>query len=167
MQLGLVRFKQYIFGQQVTVDTDQKPLVGLLDKPVAECSLRIQRMRLQLKSFDFLLIYKPGKKLFIADALSRAHLPIFFTDDATEGCQEQFHSLLDHIIPLQDTRHRYVQGTDEDPALKLVKELLVTGWPEKRVIVLFQIGRIGMFAILSLKLKVLCFMVKDSLFQFL
>ena len=77
MQLGLMRFKQYIFGQQVTVDTDQKPLVGLLDKPVAECSLRIQRMRLQLKSFDFLLNYKPGKKLFIADALSSAHLPIF------------------------------------------------------------------------------------------
>ena len=92
-------------------------------------------------------------------------MPVLFTDDATEGCQEQIHSLLDHIISLKDIRHRYVQATDENPAFKLVKELLVTGWPEKKVIVLFLLGRIGMFAILSLKLKVLCFMVKDSLFQ--
>ena len=53
-----MRFKQYIFGQQVTVESDHKPLVGLLDKPVAECSPRIQRMRLQLKSFDFCQAWK-------------------------------------------------------------------------------------------------------------
>ncbi|KZR96251.1 Uncharacterized protein APZ42_009513, partial [Daphnia magna] len=82
--------------------------------------------------FDFHLVYKPGKELFIADALSRAHFPALFTDDVTEGCQEQVHSLLDHIIPLHDTRSRYVQATGEDPVLKLIKELLVTGWPEKK-----------------------------------
>ena len=79
-----------------------------------------------------MIFVKPGKELFIADALSRAHLPVLFTDDATEGCQEQIHSLLDHIISLKDIRHRYVQATDENPAFKLVKELLVTGWPEKK-----------------------------------
>ncbi len=66
------------------------------------------------------------------DALSRDHLPVLFTDDATEGCQEHVHSLLDHIIPLRDTWYRYVQATDVDPALQLVKELLVIGWPEKK-----------------------------------
>lgn len=89
-------------------------------------------MRLQLQSFDFHLVYKPGKELFIADALSRAHLPALFTGDVTEGCQEQVHALLDHIIHLHDTRNCYVQATDADPALKLIKELLVTGWPEKK-----------------------------------
>ncbi|XP_045023566.1 uncharacterized protein K02A2.6-like [Daphnia magna] len=132
VQFGLMRFKQYVFGQQVTVESDHKPLVGLLDKQVADCSPRIQRMRLQLQSFDFCPVYKPGKELFIADTLSRAHLPVLFTDDATEGCQEQVHAVLDHVIPLQDTRSRYSRATEEDPALKIVKEMLLTDWPDKK-----------------------------------
>lgn len=55
-----------------------------------------------------------------------------FGSDDPPYCQEQVHSLLDHIIPLQDTRSRYVHATNEDPVLKLVKELLMTGWPEKK-----------------------------------
>jgi hypothetical protein len=86
------------------VESDHKPLVGLLDKQVADCSPRIQRMRLQLQRFDFRLVYKPGKELFIADTLSRAHLPVLFADKVLEACQEQEHTVLDHIIPGQTIR---------------------------------------------------------------
>jgi hypothetical protein len=121
-----------VYGRQAMVESDHKPLVGLLDKQVADCSPRIQRMRLQLQRFDFRLVYKPGKELFIADTLSRAHLPALFADNVTEGCQEQVHTVLDHIIPLRDTRSRYAKATADDPALQLVKELLLSGWPEKK-----------------------------------
>jgi hypothetical protein len=47
VQLKLLRFKQYIFGQQVAVVYDHKPLVGLLDKPVGECP-SLPEIRLQL-----------------------------------------------------------------------------------------------------------------------
>lgn len=103
------------------VESDHKPLVGLLDKPVADCSPRIQRMRLQLQRFDFRWVYKPGKELFIADTLSRAHPPALFAGKVTEACQEQVHTVLDHIIPLPDTRSRYAKATVDDPALQLVK----------------------------------------------
>jgi hypothetical protein len=49
-----------------------------------------------------------------------------------EGCKEQVHTVLDHIIPLRDTRSRYAKATSDDPALQLVKELLLSGWPEKK-----------------------------------
>ncbi len=75
IQFGLMRLRQYVYGQRVVVESDHKPLVGLLDKPIAECSPRIQRMRLQLQRFDFQVVYKPGKELFIADTLSRAPSP--------------------------------------------------------------------------------------------
>ena len=84
IQFGLLRFKQYVYGQTVVVETDHKPLVGLLEKPIASCSPRIQRMRLQLQQFDFKLVYKPGKDLFIADTLSRAPSPNLFNDDVTQ-----------------------------------------------------------------------------------
>ena len=37
-QFGLIRYKQYVYGQQVAVEMDHKPLIGLDDKPIAECS---------------------------------------------------------------------------------------------------------------------------------
>lgn len=49
VQFGLMRLRQYVYGQLVVVKSDHKPLVGLLDKPLASCSPSIQRMRLQLQ----------------------------------------------------------------------------------------------------------------------
>ena len=72
VQFTLMRFRQYVYGQSVVVETDQKPLVDLLDNPIASCAPRIRRMCLQLQRFDFKLVYKHGKDLFIADTLSRA-----------------------------------------------------------------------------------------------
>jgi hypothetical protein len=56
VQFGLLGLWQYVYGQRVTVESDHKPLVGLLEKPIATCSSRIQRMRLQLQKFDFQLV---------------------------------------------------------------------------------------------------------------
>lgn len=61
--------------------------------------------------------------------MSRAHLPVLLADDVTEGCRCKG---LDHIIPLRDTRSRYAKTTGDDPELQLVKELLLSGWPEKK-----------------------------------
>lgn len=83
VHFGLLRFRQYVYGKSVVVEPDHKPLVGLLDKPIASCTPRIQRLRLQLQRFDFKLMYKPGKELFIADTLSRAPSPRLFQDDST------------------------------------------------------------------------------------
>jgi len=35
IQFGLMRFRQYVYGQHFVVESDHKPLVGLLDKPIA------------------------------------------------------------------------------------------------------------------------------------
>lgn len=132
VQFGLMRFRQYVYGQSVVVESDHKPLVGLLDKPIALCSPRIQRMRLQLQRFDFKLLYKPGKELFISDTLSRAPSPRLFQDEVTQGCEEQVHALLDLVIPKATTRQKFAAATASDPALCLVKDLLVRGWPEHK-----------------------------------
>ena len=114
------------------VESDHKPLVGLLYKPIASCSPRIQRLRLQLQRFDFQLTYKPGKELFIADTLSRAPSPRLFKDDVTQGCEEQVHATLDTIIPLDSTRAKFAAATAADPTLQLVREVLLRGWPDHK-----------------------------------
>jgi hypothetical protein len=132
IQFGLLRFRQYVYGQRVIVESDHKPLVGLLDKPIAACSPRIQRMRLQLQRFDFQVVYKPGKELFIADTLSRAPSPHLYDDDATADCEEQVHHVLTSIVPAESTRRRYADATSRDPTLQHLQSVMEAGWPEHR-----------------------------------
>ena len=132
IQFGLNRFRQYIYGQSVVVESDHKPLVGLLTKPIASSSLRIQRMRLQLQRFDFVLTYKPGKDLHIADALSRAPHPALYEEDPSQNSNEHVHAILESVIPSVEVRSRYATATAEDPTLQLIQELMQHGWPEHK-----------------------------------
>ncbi|KAK3755128.1 hypothetical protein QZH41_005886 [Actinostola sp. cb2023] len=71
---GCTKYHQYIYGKQVEVETDHKPLEYLFKKPLTMAPPRLQRMMLQLQKYDLLVGYKPGKSLYIADTLSRAQL---------------------------------------------------------------------------------------------
>lgn len=132
VQFGLLRFRQYVYGQHVIVESDHKPLVGLLDKPIASCSPRIQRMRLQLQRFDFSLVYKPGRELFIADTLSRAPSPRLFDDDVTAECEEQVHHVIQSVVPVDSTRRKYASATLLDPTLQSLQSVMKSGWPERK-----------------------------------
>ena len=132
IQFGLEAFRQYVYGNYVVVETDHKPLLGLLEKPIASCTPRIQRMRLQLMRFEFRVVYKPGRELFIADTLSRAPSSRLYETDVTQHCEDQVHSILDQVIPLSTTRSRWAAATEADDTLKLIKAILVAGWPEKK-----------------------------------
>ena len=67
---GCTRFHDYIYGQKVTVETDHKPLVGIMAKPLHKLSPRIQSMRRKLLWYDINTTWKPGKKMFVPDCLS-------------------------------------------------------------------------------------------------
>ena len=73
---GCTKFHQYIFGKQkIRVQTDHKPLLGIMSKPIHMLSARLQRIRMRLLRYHLHIEYIPGKRNYLADALSRAHLP--------------------------------------------------------------------------------------------
>ena len=72
---GVERFHQYINAKEVIVETDHRPLVSIISKPLDKAPARLQRILLKLQRYHNNLQYKPGKELFTADTLSRAHLP--------------------------------------------------------------------------------------------
>ena len=66
------RFNLYLFGMQFELESDHKPLeciYGRKSKP----SARIECWVLQLQSYNFKVVYRPGKTNF-ADVLSRLKL---------------------------------------------------------------------------------------------
>ncbi|RWR98464.1 hypothetical protein B4U79_04942, partial [Dinothrombium tinctorium] len=71
IHFGTTKFHEYLFGHNVTVHTDHKPLVNIFNKEISKLSPRLQRMRMKLYRYDLDVTYKPGKELFIVDALSR------------------------------------------------------------------------------------------------
>ena len=69
------KFHTYVYGRHdITVQTDHAPLVRILEKPLYQVPLRLQRMILKLQHYDFKLVAKRGSEIPVADALSRAFL---------------------------------------------------------------------------------------------
>ena len=69
-------FDRYVYGRHVYVESDHKPLEILLKKPLKDAPRRIQRMMLELQRYDMTVQYKKGEQLHLADALSRAYVPV-------------------------------------------------------------------------------------------
>ncbi|KAI9552594.1 hypothetical protein GHT06_020459 [Daphnia sinensis] len=115
VQFGLLRFRQYVYGQKVTIESDHKPLVGLLEKPIVTCSPRIQ-----------------DETSTTEIRLSAAPSPRLFTDDVTQDSEDQVHHVLHSLVTSVSTRKRYAEATALDPTLQLFKTVIQSGWPEKR-----------------------------------
>ena len=90
---GCIRFHQYIYGREVIVETDHKPLVPLFKKSLHDIPTRLQRFMLRLLSYNLVVIYKPGKYLYKANTLSRAPFKIECSEMDTD-VELQCNSLL-------------------------------------------------------------------------
>ncbi len=72
---ALERFNLFSYGRRVTLKTDHSPLTRIVKKPLAELSIRQQRLVARSLRYDFELLYQPGKFMSAPDAFSRAPIP--------------------------------------------------------------------------------------------
>jgi len=98
------KFRSYITGLQVIVQTDHRPLVRILNtKSLDQLSPRIQRFRMRLMWFSYDVVYVPDSKLVTGDALSRA--PILSTDGVSlESFVESFLHQVIRSLPATSRR---------------------------------------------------------------
>lgn len=128
---GCKRFHQYIVGRHVFVESDHRPLENIFKKPLNEIPLRLQRMMLQLQNYDIEVQYKPGKELYLADALSRNFINNldYIQDREIEAHVGLVLTALD--IPT-DKIKTYQSETNKDETLKLLKTYILEGWPNNK-----------------------------------
>ncbi|GBN58964.1 Retrovirus-related Pol polyprotein from transposon 17.6, partial [Araneus ventricosus] len=127
-------FHYYVFGQHVEIETDHKPLLGLIHKPFENISPRLQRLLLRLQRYSFKLIHVPGKYLAVADALSRAPLPTHPVSTSDIDNAQLMVSLL-----VQASKSKLVEillETKNDIELQSVANYIENGWPERKSVVL-------------------------------
>lgn len=129
IQVCCSKFDYYCYGRKFLVQSDHKPLVGLLKKPMDTLSPRLQRLVLKLLRYDFEIIYVPGKNLTVADTLSRA--PLSYSTD-TSFLKETYFKI-DSIVSISPQRITdLVTATKNDTCLNQIMSYCKNGWPEHK-----------------------------------
>ncbi|KAJ8398705.1 hypothetical protein AAFF_G00419020 [Aldrovandia affinis] len=119
-------------------DHDAK-LVALMER-CREVKLRLGLKKLQFKSYDLRVIYKPGPEMFISNTLSRATAGC-----AGRGTVYQRHTICSLQQEQEDVQHvnqadylnvssqrleQIRRHTDRDECLQALKNTVLVGWPD-------------------------------------
>lgn len=128
---GCKRFHQYVYGRRIMVETDHKPLIFIMKKPMVSAPPRLQRMMLQLYQYDLELTHKSGKEIPLADTLSRKFLSDSYPE-LSEGMDARIHSVI-FSIPISDKKLKHIQSlSDSDPQCVALSKVVRNGWPDRR-----------------------------------
>ena len=128
---GCKRFHQYVYGRDVIVQTDHKPLVPIMDKPIHAAPPRLQRMILQLQRYSIKLVFVPGKDIPVADTLSRKFLPDQ-DPDISRDLDAQVHLVTSNIEISDRTVQVIRDSTNTDPQCQALVDVIMKGWPNIR-----------------------------------
>ena len=119
---GTKRFHTFLYGSKFVVESDHKPLAAIHLKNISQAPPRLQRMLLRLQPHDIKIVYRPGRELALADALSRLK--------PREADTIQSEQTI-HNISWSDFRLKSIRSqTAEDPEFKPLLEVVTNGWPE-------------------------------------
>ena len=124
---GLEKFHHYTYGVPgITVVTDHKPLVAIMNKPLSKAPRRLQAMLLRLQPYSIKVEYQPGSTLAIADTLSRAPLP-----DSSRTTETVTVNNL-QWMPVKRHKLDEIRGaTEQDGALQKLRRVITNGWPRE------------------------------------
>ena len=120
----LTRLRTYLFGLSFIVQTDHKPLLSIINKPIDKVSNRLQRWILNIQHFDFTLEHIAGKSNLIADGLSRN--PILTSTASSEENNEYTVCFLLKCSPID--LKRVANETSRDETLQSVIAAVRDGW---------------------------------------
>ncbi len=127
------KFKHLVYGRtDVTVETDHKPLESIFTKALNQVPMRIQKIILKLQPYEFKVIWKPGKEIPVADALSRSFLPEYGKTLINNDDEMVCEIVTDNIPFSQAKLKQLKEETAKDYALRELIEVILNGWPQYR-----------------------------------
>ncbi|XP_060077661.1 uncharacterized protein K02A2.6-like [Ylistrum balloti] len=120
------KFHRYIYGKEVKVYNDHKPLEQLFKKSLLSAPMRIRKMMIRLQWYDITVIYRKGKEMQVSDTLSRAFLQ-------TENQHSEFDRQEDMINMLSVSIDKYAEiKSPTQTELSALHKVIIDGWPDTR-----------------------------------
>jgi hypothetical protein len=130
MVFAVKKFHQFLYDRRhFTIYTDHKPLLGIFSSERAipqMASSRIQRWALTMLTYEYDVIFRPGKENSNADALSRLPLKI---EPSTTPIPSEVVNLMDQLSRSPVDAGKIRQWTMRDPLLAQVYQFAMQGWP--------------------------------------
>ena len=102
-----------------------KPLEMIAHKPLSAAPQRLQRMFLDIQGYAYKIVYKPGKDIGLADALSRLPNPMNKEESPLDVRIEFIHFKNSKLEEIRENINR-------DPVLRELVEVITHGWPKKQ-----------------------------------
>ena len=130
IQFGLTRFHQYVYGQEVSVESDHQPLVRLCKKPLSGLTPRLQRMRMQIQHYSYTVVHVPGKQMYVSDYLSRSCKEKTYEVDL--GGDDPMPHICSIRVRDETSLDEYQEATGKDTSLQVVKQYVLSGWPVQK-----------------------------------
>ena len=123
---GAQKFHQFIYGRPTQVESDHKQYI--LNSPLHQAPLRLQKMMLTLQRYDLKVKYLPGSELSVADALSRSYLQetskILIPDLEVNEVQ-----LTVHLSITPEKYAEFQKDTADDQVMQALSTVVLDGWP--------------------------------------
>ncbi|KAJ0183794.1 hypothetical protein K1T71_000217 [Dendrolimus kikuchii] len=130
---GVEKFKQYLIGRNsVRVETDHKPILGVMNKALCKVPARLQRMMMRLQPYRLNVVYTPGKYLYIADTLSRdfSMSGCDLETDLEDDIELQICLLLQNLPVTAECWDRISKAAEKDIIMSKLKTACLSGWPK-------------------------------------
>ena len=126
----VTHFKHFTYGRLVHIITNHKPLVSLFRKSLVDSSPWLTRMLIQLLDYTLEVMYRPGAKMHLSNAISRLS-----THDNSKGTTIQNLDVSMHAIEELTgfnclSVDRIHQHTAKDQAMQLLIDHIKNGFPE-------------------------------------
>lgn len=128
---GAQNFYQFIYGRPTLVESDNKPLQYILNKPLHQAPLRLQKMMLTLQRYDLKIKYLPGVEPSVADALNRSCLPET-TETLIPDLEVNEVHLSKHLPITPEKYAEFQQATVDDPVMQTLSSVIQNGWPKSK-----------------------------------
>jgi hypothetical protein len=121
-------FHHYIYGRaMVKVQSDHKPLESIFVKALHKASPRLQMMMLKMMKYSLEVRYTPGSKMYVADTLSRAHLPM----QSSAGLETvRIHAVTESVPASSQKLQEIRSATANDSELQKLVTYVTNGWPK-------------------------------------
>lgn len=120
---GCEKFHQYVYGREIQVESDYKPLESIFKKTLHQAPMRLHRMLLRLQRYTLKVTYKPGKELHIADALSRAYLQEQKEDWLGEDLE--FNWITPQLPITEEKLNMFRKATADDPEMQRLRDITI------------------------------------------
>ena len=120
------KFHHFLYGNEFTLETNQKPLEAILSKSLNQASPRLQRILIRTFPYNFKIRYIPGETNHVADCLSRLGVQ----KDSILLPKLHVNQITSQLKARNDSLHNIRLATQADDNLAILKYIIQQGWPK-------------------------------------